>query len=258
MVFPTIEHNKGLNSTLNRAYGRQRPTVPRKLVDGHSHFCDRCSWWRFAVPLACAGVNWAERRNQSLSFSTKYRYNGPRVYTVSFVDRRMTNPYEVTSTHSTIPRSPWHYTLAFIAGVVGYGTLFVVLGGTAWLTHGSIAAFDNLGRVIRIHREMSLNTIVSHIPHLVLATIVAIATMKWIDSHSSQSRWWMLAILMIIGYTAALLFTGNVLPWTWPKELINGARSAFTLLFPIVGYIIARLLERRTDESSHSTDRPTI
>lgn len=158
----------------------------------------------------------------------------------------MTNPYEATSTLSTIPRSPWRYMLAFIAAVVGYCTLFVVLGVTAWLTHGATAALDNLGRIVPIHREMSLNTIAANMPNLALAILVAIATTKWLDSHASQSRWWMLACLTVIGYVAALLSTGNLIPWTWTKELSNAVRSAFTLLFPTVGYFIARLLERRT------------
>ena len=168
----------------------------------------------------------------------------------------MTNPYEVTSTLSTVPRSPWRYALAFIAAVVGYCTLFVVLGVTAWLTHGPNAAFDNLGRIVRIHREMSLNTIAAHTPHLALAILVSIATTKWIDSHASQWRWWMLACLTVIGYIAALLSLGNLIPWTWTKELNNALRSAFTFTFPIVGYFVAKLLERRTKRSTQVADRP--
>lgn len=158
----------------------------------------------------------------------------------------MTNPYEVTSTVSSTTISPWRYALAFIAGIVGYGTLIVTLGLTAWLSHGRTAALDNLGRVVRIHRELSLNTIAANTPNIALAILASIATTKWIHSQDSQSRCWMLAGITVIGYVIVLLFTRNLIPWMWPNELSNGVRSALTLLFPLVAYVVASIVDRRT------------
>jgi hypothetical protein len=165
-----------------------------------------------------------------------------------FVDRDMINPYEVTTAFSTTPRRPWRYVIVFLAGVVGYCTLFAALGLTSWLSYGWPAPFNCLVRVVRIHRELSLNTVAAFTPNLALAIFVSIATTKLIDSHNSQSRWWMLACITVIGFVVVLRSTAhwNLIPWTWPSELSNAARSALTLLFPIVAYIVARLRERRT------------
>ena len=160
----------------------------------------------------------------------------------------MINPYEVTATFSTTPRRPWRFVVVFVAGVVGYCTLFVALALTSWLNNGWSAAFDNLERVLRIHRELSINTLAAFIPNLALAILVSIATTKWIDSHESQSRWWMRAGITVIGYSVVLFSTAHwdLIPWTWPNELSNGVRSALTLLFPIVACVVTILVDRRT------------
>lgn len=160
----------------------------------------------------------------------------------------MINPYEVTTTITTTLGRPWRYTIALLAGVVGYGTLIAALGLTAWLNHGWPAAFDNLERVVRIHRELSLNTIAAFTPNLALAILVSIASMKWTDSDKAQSRWWMLACITVIGYVVVLVSAdrSNLIPWTLPSELSNTVRSALTLSFPVVAYVVASLLERRT------------
>jgi hypothetical protein len=158
----------------------------------------------------------------------------------------MTNPYEVTSNLSTTARSPWRYALVLIGGVFGYCTLIVALGLTALLSNGWSAALDNLGRVVRIHRELSLNTIAAFASNLVLAILVAVATKKWVDAHVSQSRWWLLSGITVIGYIVVLLSTGNLIPWTWSSELSNAVRSTLTLLFPLVAYAFFCLFDLRT------------
>jgi hypothetical protein len=160
----------------------------------------------------------------------------------------MINPYEVTSTFATTPSRPWRYVIVLLAGVMGYCTLFAALGLTSWLSYGWPAPFDSLVRVVRIHGELSLNTVVAFTPNLAVAIFVSIATTKWIDSQQSQSRWWMLACITVIGFVVVMRSTAywNLLPWTLPSELSNAVRSALTLLFPTVAYIVARIRERRT------------
>ncbi len=105
---------------------------------------------------------------------------------------------------------------------------------------------QTFSKSVRMHRELSLNTIAANTPNIALAIFSSIATTKWIDSHETQSRWWMLAGITVIGYVIVLLSTGSLIPWTWPNEIYNGVRSALTLLFPLVAYLVAILLDRRT------------
>ncbi|MCA9033686.1 MAG: hypothetical protein KDA91_01090 [Planctomycetaceae bacterium] len=51
------------------------------------------------------------------------------------------------------------FAVVFVAGVVRCCTLFVALALTAWLNNGWSAAFGNLERVLRIHRELSFSGI---------------------------------------------------------------------------------------------------
>ncbi len=160
----------------------------------------------------------------------------------------MINPYQTPSIFSATEPRRLHFVIAPLAGSVGYCAPIVALALMAWFTNGWPVALENLKRVVHIHRELSLNTIATFIPNLTLATIVAIATIKWVDSDESHRRWWMLGCVTIIGYTVVLYSVGrwNLIPWTWPTELNNAVRSTLTLMFPIIACAIDGLASRRT------------
>ncbi len=164
----------------------------------------------------------------------------------------MINPYESTATAPRTERRPWTLVIALWAGMVGYGLPVVALVLLAWLTHGWSVALENLERVVRIQRDLSPNTVAVFVPNLTVALLAATATIKWGSSDNSHRRWWMLGWMTLIGYVVVVYSVGRwtLIPWTWPTVLSNTVRSALTLTFPLVAYVISECTKRRPQPPS--------
>jgi hypothetical protein len=153
-------------------------------------------------------------------------------------------------------RRLWQYAIVLVAGVVGYSAPFVALTLTAWFTNGWTVAVENLQRVVQIHRELSPNTILAFIPNLALAFLVAMATIKCLDSNAVQRIWWVLGCSTVVGYVVVLYSASrwNLIPWTWSSELSNAVRSALTLMFPVGVLLLAAFNRRRTKHFTSALD----
>jgi hypothetical protein len=160
---------------------------------------------------------------------------------------RPINPYEASAATASPRRQWWHYVAACFVGLVGYSTLIMALGLITWLTYGWPVALENLERVARIHRELSLNTFAAFLPNVALAILVDTATIKWLDTDSAHQRCWLLGCMTIVGYVVVLFSTNRwgLIPWTWPAEISNLVRSALTLMFPVAAYLTLVWRKRR-------------
>ncbi len=162
----------------------------------------------------------------------------------------MINPYEPIAASTTTEQRSRSNGLIFLAGLAGYGAPIVALGVMALLAHGWPVALENLERVARIHREMSLNTIAAFTPNVVSALIFTVAASKWIHSDDSRRRWCMLGFVTLVGYVVVVFSTSrwHLIPWAWSSGISNALRSTLTLIFPITAFVAAEFLKRRTKD----------
>lgn len=158
------------------------------------------------------------------------------------------NPYEVTKIASPIPRRWCSIEFVIGAGLIGYAAPFVAGGLLAWCLYGWPVGLENLQRVFRMHREVSLNSFVAFVPNIVLALILATAASKVGQSSDSNRQWWIAGGITIIGYTVVAFVAAhwNFIPWTWSSELTNVVRTALVLIFPVGAYAIAAVYKRWT------------
>ncbi len=167
------------------------------------------------------------------------------------------NPYEDTTLNVqsqqrtvTMPPARWPTFIGLIvgAGLMGYLAPIVALGLLSWIVYGWPAAMDNLERVARMHRQISVNSIAAFTPNIVLAILVAVAASKCIRSDRSQWQWWIIAGITFMSHVVVSFATArwNLIPWTWSSELTNATRSTLTLFLPFIVYVCTTFYKRRT------------
>ena len=167
----------------------------------------------------------------------------------------MINPYEPIAPSTSTERRSWSHGLIFLAA------RWLWCSHRCFRSDGRIGPWmagrlENLERVARVHREMSLNTIAAFTPNVVSALIFTVVASKWIHSDDSRRRWCMLGFVTLVGYVVVVFSTSrwHLIPWTWSSEISNALRSTLTLIFPITAFVAIEFLKRRTSRCTRGAE----